>query len=70
MTYLEMVRRVTREWSDHPVCVFLMGDEFAVATPNTPDCVELEMTKGIKLLGTYKKSHPDAKAAVAVARDL
>lgn len=70
MKFADMVRRVQNEWADHAVCVFKMGDEFGVATPNTPDCVELELTKGAELLGTYKKTHYGQKAVVAVSRDL
>ena len=70
MTFPDMVSRVTREWVDHPVCVFSMGKEFAVATPGTPQCVELELTKGCEMLGTYKKPYHDAQAAVIVGRDL
>lgn len=70
MTFHDMIRKVTLQWADHPVCVFQMGKEYTVAVPNTPDCVELELTKGIEFIGTYFKTHPAAKASVAIMRDL
>ena len=70
MKFIDMIRRVQRDWDDHPVCVFKMGEEFGVAAPNTADCVELELTTGVEFLGTYRKTCKGQKAVVAISRDL
>jgi len=70
MNHKQLLETVEQQWVSGPVCVFRMGEHFAVARPNTANCAELEFTKGAELLGTYVRPHEKAKVSTFINRDI
>ena len=70
MNHTAMIAAVTRRWSDGPICVFKIGNEYGIARPSTPEYAELENIKGTELIGCYQKPHSHARAETFVNRDI